>query len=175
MNTGVPSGPGMVVLEPMTDEELRASIERSIPPYAEVSVRRGTWTAEAALATARAEFDELVPRGIDTPGRHFAHVRERPGGPRVGEVWYRITEKGGKTQAWVDWIWIAKEFRRRGLGRAVLELVGREAALRGADRIGLNVEADNPEAMEFYRRLGFEATSSHLARRIPPPTGDGPD
>ncbi|MGB7565885.1 MAG: GNAT family N-acetyltransferase [Prochlorococcaceae cyanobacterium] len=47
-------------------------------------------------------------------------------------------------------------YRRRGLGRLVLEaLLGRAEAL-GAERATLEVAADNAAAVGLYRALGFE-------------------
>lgn len=152
----------------MTEAEFERSVEEGIRRFAKEAVRRGYLREDSALATSRAEFAELLPQGRGTAGRVFAVVRESSGGRRVGETWYRLFSKGGMAHVWVDWIAIDPEFRRRGFGSEVLELIGREGARTGAEELGLNVFADNPEAVAFYQKLGFRVTSQHLARPIDP-------
>ncbi len=55
---------------------------------------------------------------------------------------------------------IAKEFRREGIGTLLMELVIDEAA-RNIDQlriITLGVFANNPKAMEMYKKFGFSET-----------------
>ncbi|PSL36703.1 ribosomal-protein-alanine N-acetyltransferase [Labedella gwakjiensis] len=55
----------------------------------------------------------------------------------------------------IQTIAIAPSFRRAGLGRAVMaELIG-AARLAGAERVFLEVRADNPAAHTLYIDLGF--------------------
>lgn len=47
------------------------------------------------------------------------------------------------------------EARGQGLGRRLVEALEQEALARGAERLGLEVRADNRVALGLYRRLGF--------------------
>ena len=57
------------------------------------------------------------------------------------------------TSAWVD-----PRYRRRGVGRALVDKAIAWAAARGADHLRLWVDDTNPDAARFYRALGFIAT-----------------
>ena len=46
-------------------------------------------------------------------------------------------------------------FRRRGVARATMEELARQALRRGAREIFLEVGVDNPSALHLYRILGF--------------------
>jgi GNAT superfamily N-acetyltransferase len=57
---------------------------------------------------------------------------------------------------WVKDIVVRRSERGRGLGKALLQHAFRAYAQRGADRVGLKVDATNPTgAPELYARLGF--------------------
>jgi mycothiol synthase len=59
-------------------------------------------------------------------------------------------------RGWVKDIVVRKSERRHGLGKALLQHGFREYAARGADRVGLKVDATNPTgALQLYERLGF--------------------
>jgi ribosomal-protein-alanine acetyltransferase len=59
------------------------------------------------------------------------------------------------TDADIQTLAVASSFRRAGLGRALMvELIG-AARLAGAERVFLEVRADNPAAQALYSDLGF--------------------
>jgi ribosomal-protein-alanine N-acetyltransferase len=51
---------------------------------------------------------------------------------------------------------VAPAWRRRGIGRRLLEAFVRQARARGATRVALEVRAGNAAARELYRTLGFD-------------------
>lgn len=59
---------------------------------------------------------------------------------------------------WVDVIGTRRAYRRRGLGEALLRHSFRELYFRGARRVGLGVDAENPTgATRLYERVGMRA------------------
>ena len=61
---------------------------------------------------------------------------------------------------------VSPDVRGRGVGRALVGVVERWAAARGADRLVLTTALYRAEAPGFYERLGFEHTGRRYARRI---------
>ncbi len=59
---------------------------------------------------------------------------------------------------------VGEEFRRRGVGRALLDAAVREAEARGARRLTLRVLAPNEPARRLYESAGFvvEGVQSEL-------------
>ena len=51
---------------------------------------------------------------------------------------------------------VAPEYRRQGLGRAVLEAVVQEARQRGLRRLQAMVEPRSQESLQFFSACGFE-------------------
>jgi len=151
----------------MDRAEFDALLERAIPRRAAKWVERGIWTQERALETARKNLAKTLPAGLDTPGNHFLKVLSEEDGRSVGEVWYSTEEEGGKVQFWVEWIEIYTEHRRKGYASEVLQRLEEAAARLGADRIGLTVWNDNPNALRLYSKLGYLPANMNLTKRLP--------
>jgi hypothetical protein len=62
-------------LIPMTETEYNAYVARLIPEYAAEHVAAGNWTAEEAETKARAQVDQILPNGVQTPGNYLYTVR----------------------------------------------------------------------------------------------------
>jgi mycothiol synthase len=62
---------------------------------------------------------------------------------------------------WVDVLGTRREFRRKGLGDALLRHAFRELYRRGARQVGLGVDAENPTgATRLYERAGMRVVSN---------------
>lgn len=58
-------------------------------------------------------------------------------------------------RGWINYLAVAPEHRRRGIGRAIMLEVEQLLRQTACPKINLQVRSSNPEAVEFYRRLGF--------------------
>jgi len=148
-------GSTMVRLVPMSDAEFREAFERAVVRHATDFVRRGFWTEEGGTEASRAELNHFLPQGRESPNHYFVKVVDESNGKQVGEAWYMARPEGGKVRFWVDWLWTDPQQRRRGIATATLRQLSQEAAKLGADRIGLYVFMDNPDAVALYTKLGF--------------------
>ena len=72
--------------------------------------------------------------------------------------------------AWIGTVGVRREFRRHGLGRALLVRTLAAAEEAGFAAVGLDVDADNPTgAVRVYERLGFRPTrSQHIYSKVVP-------
>jgi N-acetylglutamate synthase-like GNAT family acetyltransferase len=61
---------------------------------------------------------------------------------------------------------VPPDMRGRGVGRALVDVVERWAAARGAERLVVTTALHRADAPAFYERLGFEHTGRRYARRI---------
>ncbi len=172
----VPSGPipararrETMRLEPMSANEVRSSIARGIVRSARENVARGLWARRVALTTSRKEYAELLPRGGATAGFSFVKIMDGQRGKRVGEAWFSVAAKGGRTHFWIHWLFVEPRYRRRGYARFVLREMAARARAAGADRLGLHVLADNTPARALYARMGFVPTSLRVARMLESP------
>ena len=74
------------------------------------------------------------------------------------------TAEGGKA-AWLEDCIVRPEYRRKGIGKALLEHVIAQARAEGALRVMLLTDGDNARAQALYRKTGF-TDSSMLAMRL---------
>jgi ribosomal protein S18 acetylase RimI-like enzyme len=58
-------------------------------------------------------------------------------------------------RGWINYLAVAPEHRRRGLGRMMMREAERRLLREGCAKINLQVRAANREAVEFYKRVGF--------------------
>jgi ribosomal protein S18 acetylase RimI-like enzyme len=68
--------------------------------------------------------------------------------------------------ATVDSLVVKQSFRRRGIGRALMERAQAWAQAKGLDNIELHVWDFNQEAIAFYEQLGYENLSRRMGKRL---------
>lgn len=68
--------------------------------------------------------------------------------------------------AFIDTLVVKETFRRRGIGRQLLEAVEKWSRTRGVDLLELNVWQFNKKARAFYQNTGFETASFRMWKRL---------
>lgn len=61
----------------------------------------------------------------------------------------------GTNRGYIGMLSVAKEYRRRGIGRKLVEIAVKEMAKRGAKQVMLETEYDNETSLALYDKLGF--------------------
>jgi ribosomal protein S18 acetylase RimI-like enzyme len=70
-------------------------------------------------------------------------------------------------RGWVNYLAVAPRFRGRGFARALMKHVEELLRLRGCPKLNLQVRNSNPEAIAFYRRIGYDLDDSvSLGKRL---------
>ena len=64
--------------------------------------------------------------------------------------------------AFIDELYIERDFRRMGLGRRALEFAEERARKLGVNAVHLEVDAGNGAALELYRRSGYASNGRYL-------------
>jgi GNAT superfamily N-acetyltransferase len=78
----------------------------------------------------------------------------------------------GADDCWLEDLFVRDEARGAGLGRALVEAAFERARSRGVRRMDLDVNEQNPDAIAFYRHMGFElepkapGRTFYIARRL---------
>lgn len=140
--------------------------ESEIASFAEENVACGRWPAEGALARSRAEFAELLPQGLATPGHHLMEILAGADGPVVGHLWFAVEERNGQQAAFVYDIVVHEAHRRQGHAARALQSLERLAGPLGFTRVSLHVAGDNEQAQRLYRQSGFAVTGVSMSKPI---------
>lgn len=111
---------------------------------------RGVLGEDGSFAALLAVVDE------ETVGYALFEVVDRPAGTftRAARLLY------------IHQIGVRPESRGQGVGRALLERVGREGLDAGASRIGLDTWAFNRDAIGFFEACGFDVFNVRLRRSL---------
>jgi ribosomal protein S18 acetylase RimI-like enzyme len=125
--------------------EFRDHLSKSEPPDAEIRA-----SVDRILADPQSEF--LI-----------ASDGERPLG--VCQLRYRWSVWTSSEDCWLEDLFVARDARRAGLGRTLVEAALSSARARGCVRIELDVDEDNESAMALYRRCGFSLESKGSGSR----------
>ena len=70
------------------------------------------------------------------------------------------------TVTWIDLIVVAEQWRRRGIGRMLLDRVRQWALAQGADSVILNAYAFNIVAARLYEKAGFSVRTKMYAQPL---------
>ena len=58
-------------LEKMTDDNFKVYLNQAIPDYADDKIKAGTWNESEAMVLAEESYNNLLPKGADTPDNFF--------------------------------------------------------------------------------------------------------
>jgi mycothiol synthase len=86
----------------------------------------------------------------------------------IGECLCHTSMVGGPNDGWVSIVGVQREWRGRGLGRALLARGLQKLQEVGFETASLNVDAENSAAINLYRSLGMDVlrTRLHFAKTI---------
>ncbi|MBT5107957.1 MAG: GNAT family N-acetyltransferase [Rhodospirillaceae bacterium] len=135
----------------------------------DIDIRLTTPADMDAMAALYAEaFDPIQPRmSVEqylTPPGAFAlvahlnstHANHENTGTAASVAAGFLIGRVASDETEIFSVGVANEFRRRGVGRALVETLCALAAAKGAKSVFLEVAADNPGAEALYRGLGFQ-------------------
>jgi RimJ/RimL family protein N-acetyltransferase len=155
----------------MSVADFRLFAARSIAGYATDIARIYGLPDAVARQSARADFDDLVPDGLETEGHYFYRLCVGEGeGVEVGSTWIGVIEEPPlPARLFVYDLEIHHAFRRQGLGRQALGAVEAWGIERGIRRLELNVFSDNVAARTLYEASGMAAREITMGKDLPPP------
>ncbi len=132
----------------------------------EIVLRRATpgdaQAAAAIIAAALAEYGlPFEPDGRDADVATFGSLEARDdlvavdaeSGRAIGVA--SIGPQGAEGVAWISKVFVAKEARRRGAGRALMNALHEAARARGYREIGLRTRVAFREAIALYEAHGY--------------------
>jgi ribosomal protein S18 acetylase RimI-like enzyme len=108
-------------------------------------------------------FEEFIHRLREDPGHRWDHwwLAELADGDQpqpVGALIGTVSETtGGPDGSYVSYLGVLEAARGRGVAKGLLRTIIADAAVRGRDRVGLEVDADSPTgAAGLYTSMGWK-------------------
>lgn len=155
----------MTRLEPMTQARYEFWLVATMREYADEKVTSGNYPAEGALELARAEFDALLPNGLQTPG-HEIHSMIDDAGEAVGYVWFTQEDRPVGRVVFIYDIAVDPAHRRKGHAQAALVEVEAYARANGCIGVMLHVFGSNTGARQLYLKAGYDETNVIMLKRV---------
>jgi GNAT superfamily N-acetyltransferase len=114
--------------------------------------------------SAEETFDEFIHRLREDPGHRWDHwwlaeLLDDPDSPEpVGALVGTVSEGGeGPDGSYVSYLGVLESARGRGVATGLLRTIIADAAARGRDRVGLEVDADSPTGADsLYTSMGWQ-------------------
>ena len=141
----------------MNDEDFEALNEINIRLLTEVFEKK--LPHDKAAEQAAAEQNELLPDGAATAGQHLFSIKSD--GHTSGGLWFTCLNREGNDFAFLFFIHIRNELRRKGIGSSAMKLLENEVNKLGLPAIRLHVLKDNTSAMNLYAKLGYKLFTAY--------------
>lgn len=155
----------------MSEDDFAAFLRKSIPEYAYDQMRAGNWTAGESVGRARAEFQQMLPNGLQTPNQHLSVIVDERG-YKAGMLWYFVNGNRSRKTAFLIDLFLFPEARHKGYEPQVFELFEQEARGLGVERVELQVFTHKSDEIQLYRENGFQEVSVFFARDFPQPASE---
>ena len=150
---------------PMTTGEFAAWRAETVAGFAADLADSGTLSAADAATSSAAQFDALLPAGLDTEDHTFLCLCA--GGEVVATNW--LAHHRGPGTSWVYGVETHEGHRGKGYGRAAM-VIGEQATLAAGDtHLALNVFGHNAVAISMYEAMGYRAYDHGRSIELPHP------
>lgn len=144
----------MLTFKKLKDNAFKFYTRESIEKYAEyIFNSKEVSSMEEALRVSREEVEPWAKEALTSKNHHMYRVKDKKGNT-VGWTWFEIVDEG--STAFLVYIFINPEFRRRGLATQVLDFFESEAKKLGAKETVLYVFKINKSAIKLYEKAGYK-------------------
>ncbi len=146
-----------IKLSPITDEELNIFLPDSIDMYAQSMVENNEYpNREIPNRLAENEVYSYFPNGQLRANEHiFSIVDKNNEDTIVGTTWITIHPRPKFSTAFLVWIDIRPDFRRKGLAKKTLKQLENYVRRFNVAHIDLSVFANNHGARKLYQEMGY--------------------
>lgn len=115
--------------------------------------------------------EEMLTRSLFGPSAHVRALVARSGDAVIGFAlyFYNYSTFLGRSGIYLEDLFVRPAWRRRGVGRALLQRLARQAVAEGCGRLEWSVLDWNTPAIAFYRSIGARPMDEWTVYRL---TGD---
>lgn len=155
----------MIKLVPKTEKEFQIYLKEGTATYAEDNVKAGYWKKTEALKKSIEAYNQLLPKGLATPGHHLFTITTDDR-KSVGTIWLAEDHRSETPAGYIYHLFIKERYRRKGFATQAMLLLEEKAKQLGLKVLYLNVHACNMNAQHLYEKLGYQITSMHMAKQL---------
>jgi len=155
----------MIKLEKMNLNEFEYFLENSIKNYADEKVKAGNWKQEEALDKAKDDFNKLLPNGMETEENILYSIKSED--ENAGWLWLgRKKENDGNLSMFIFDLMLFEQYRGKGFGKEVMNLIDKEALKYNCIKVGLHVFGHNIVARKLYQNTGYIEKNVFMEKKL---------
>ena len=122
---------------------------------------------ERLLDQAVATPEDLLRDGFSGEPKFFAEIADWNGKPAGFALWfYNYSTFQGRPGIYLEDLFVRPQFRKKGIGKALLVHLARVAVEQGCGRYQWQVLDWNTPSIEFYESLGAKVMKEWLTMRM---------
>ncbi|RHW43343.1 GNAT family N-acetyltransferase [Neobacillus notoginsengisoli] len=151
-----------ISLRKMNEEEFRLYFKNKIERYSDVLSENVHEEGEIPSSKARKQLNNLLPEGRKTPNHYLFNIYKDE--QTIGFVWIKVEVE--KKSAFLYEIFILEEYRAKGFGTAVINIIEDWLKEKEINYFKLHVFGNNTGAYKLYERLGFGIAGINMLKSI---------
>ncbi|MGR3764021.1 GNAT family N-acetyltransferase [Rossellomorea sp. NS-SX7] len=148
-------------VKPMTPEEFKLFLEKSVVSYAKEKTRSGNWTEEESIERAKSDYKRFLPQGENTENNYLYSLHKD--NSQIGSFWLAVMPNN---TGYIYNVEIEEDYRGQGLGKLAMKEIEMKAKELKLNKIELHVFAHNTTARRLYENIGYEVTNVIMAKSI---------
>ena len=122
---------------------------------------------ERMLDQARATSEDLLRDGFSSNPKFYVEIAEWNGAPAGFALWFHnYSTFQGKPGIYLEDLFVRPDFRKKGIGKALLAYLARIAVENGCGRYQWQVLDWNTPSIAFYESLGAKVMKEWFTMRI---------
>jgi GNAT superfamily N-acetyltransferase len=122
---------------------------------------------ERAPGEAVATYEDLRRDGFSGEPRFYVEIAEWAGEPAGFALWFfNYSTWQGRPGLYLEDLFVRPQFRKKGIGKALLTNLAKVAVEKGCGRYQWQVLDWNTPAIEFYESLGATVMKEWLTMRV---------
>lgn len=149
-------------IEPLTAEMAERYREQIAQLYYE-NVRSNAYHSHYTYDEAYEKMDDLIGHLRNNTAIVFGAFEETE---LIAFIWAYVHQFREENRMYVSEIRVKEEYRNRGIGSQMLGLVEDKAKKMGLCAVYLHAEANNPEAVGFYKAAGYCEERIQMRKQI---------
>lgn len=107
---------------------------------------------------------KMLPNGLKTKDHKLWSIMDDH--EVIGMLWVYIKSNNRDKQAFIYDIELDDNQQGKGYGKATMTRLEESVRAEGVSQIGLHVFAHNKRALALYQKMGYEAASYNMVKRI---------
>lgn len=138
-------------IEPITADMAERYREQIAKLYYE-NVRSNAYHSHYTYDEAYEKMKDLIGHLADNTAIVYGAF---DGEQILGFIWAYVHQFREENRMYVSEIRVKEEYRKHGIGNQMLRMVEDKAREMGLGAVYLHAEANNPEALRFYKAVGY--------------------